>query len=437
MTRLLIHIARTGGVAVLLLGFCLAPAVAQPHLGGELTLDKRVTVGGDSAAVADFYNRLRIELSAPLGEKLYLFSSAEARFYDQPRTTTAGDLEDPNQVFPLDLMLWEAYADVYGLLLPNLDLRLGKQRIAWGRADRLNPTDNLNPNDFSDLTRFHEKLPTWAAKGTYYAGPVKITGVWVPTLTPILLPRGGTRLFLGEEAARAQGQVHLPGPEPGNGLAAIKLASRLGRWDYSVSYFTGYDDVPVLRQVALDSGPSDVQLDFGFPRMQVLGADVATDLWGAGLWGEAGVFWPEESTTRTVAGTVVQEEETLDDAPYLKFTVGGDYTFPGGLYANLQWMRGFFTERGAGALHDYLVGEVERDVLGGDVKMSLSGTWEVGTWDDVRGSYGYVLRPEVTYQAIDNLELTVGSFFVEGADASLFDGWEQADQIYLRAAVSF
>lgn len=437
MTVLQVPIARTGAATVLLLLVFLVPATAQPHLGGSLTLDKRVTAGGDSAVVAHAYNRLRVELSAPLGEKLYLFSSAEARFYDQPRTATVRDLEDPEGIFPLDLMLWEAYADVYGLLLPNLDLRLGKQRVAWGRADRLNPTDNLNPNDFSDLTRFHEKLPTWAAKGTYYAGPVKITGVWVPTLTPILLPRGGARLFLGEEAARAQGQIRLPDPKPGNGLAAIKLASRLGRWDYSVSYFTGYDDVPVLERVTLGSTPDENQFDARFPRMRVLGADVATDLWGAGFWGEAGVFWPEEVITRTVAGPVVHEEVTLDDAPYLKFTVGGDYTFPGRLYANLQWMRGFFTERGAGSLHDYLVGEVEREIVDGDLKLSLTGALEVGTWDDFDHTRGYVLTPEVTYQAIDNLELQVGGFLVDGAESSLFGQWKETDQLYLRATVSF
>lgn len=197
MTKVLTYTARIGGAAVLLLGLSLAPVVAQPHFGGELTLDKRVIVGDDSVAVADFYNRLRIGLSAPLGERLYLFSSVEARFYDRPRTATSGDLEDVQEAFPLDVMLWEGYADVYGFLFLNLDLRLGKQRIAWGRADQLNPTDNLNPDDFSDLIRFYEKLPTWAAKGTYYAGQFQITGVWVPTLTPILLPRGGAELFLG------------------------------------------------------------------------------------------------------------------------------------------------------------------------------------------------------------------------------------------------
>jgi hypothetical protein len=422
---------------MLLLALSLAPAGAQPHLGGFLTLDKRLTVGGDTAVVADFYNRLRLELSAPLGEKLYLFSSAEARFYDLPRVRTAEDLEDPERAFPLDLMLWEGYADVYGFLLPNLDLRLGKQRVAWGRADRLNPTDNLNPDDFSDFTRFYEKLPTWAVKGTYYAGRFQVIGVWVPALTPVLLPRGGARLFLGGAAAVADGRLRLPDPEPGNGLAALKISSRLRGWDYSISYFTGYDDVPVLRRAVLGPGQGDVQLDLGFPRMQVLGADVVTDLRGIGLWGEAGTFWPEETRTRTVAGSAVQEEVTLDDVPYVRFTVGGDYTFPGGLYVNIQWMRGFFTERGRGNLHDYLIGEVERDVLRSDIKLSITGGWEVGAWDEVNDSQGYFLTPELTYQAIDNLELQVGLFFVEGAEESLFGQWEQIDQVYLRARVSF
>jgi hypothetical protein len=187
----------------------------------------------------------------------------------------------------------------------------------------------------------------------------------------------------------------------------------------------------------LGPGQGDVQLDLGFPRMQVLGADVATDLRGVGLWGEAGVFWPEEVTTRTVVGASVRETVALGDVPYVRFTVGGDYTFPGGLYVNIQWMRGFFTERGRGNLHDYLIGEVERDVLRSDIKLSITGGWEVGAWDEVNDSQGYFLTPELTYQAIDNLELQVGLFFVEGAEESLFGQWEQIDQVYLRARVSF
>jgi len=44
--------------------------------------------------------------------------------------------------------LREAYIDAY---LGPLDLRLGRQIIAWGRADLLNPTDNLTPRNMMVL----------------------------------------------------------------------------------------------------------------------------------------------------------------------------------------------------------------------------------------------------------------------------------------------
>ena len=36
------------------------------------------------------------------------------------------------------------------------DLRIGKQIVAWGRADGINPTDNLTPHDFTVLLPFEE-----------------------------------------------------------------------------------------------------------------------------------------------------------------------------------------------------------------------------------------------------------------------------------------
>ena len=44
--------------------------------------------------------------------------------------------------------LREAYVDVR---LGRLDLRLGRQIVAWGRADGVNPTDNLTGDDVTLL----------------------------------------------------------------------------------------------------------------------------------------------------------------------------------------------------------------------------------------------------------------------------------------------
>ncbi|MFQ5799404.1 MAG: DUF1302 family protein, partial [Bacteroidota bacterium] len=373
-------------VLLLTLLMPIAVAAQQPKFSGFLRLDKRFNVGDDSLTIADFYNRLRLEMAVPLGEQLYVFCSLDFRFYDLPRVSSLAGLEDTNAEFPTELTLWEAYVDVYGFLFENLDLRVGKQRLAWGTADKLNPTDNINPDDFSDLVNFTDKIPTWAITGTYYLGNVTLTGVWLPSLTPILLPRSSASLFLGDQIASFQNNLTLPAQQPQNSMFAFKLGSRFGIWDYSLSYFKGYDDIPILRRVNLENGTGpgfSGRLDLGFPKMQVVGVDFATELFGAGFWGEGALFFPEEVILQTTIGNVTSTNIEMDDKPYFKFTLGGDYTFPNGFYVNGQWMHGFFNERGSNMLHDYFFLELEKKFLRDKVKMTLTGAMEVASWHNI------------------------------------------------------
>ena len=94
--------------------------------------------------------------------------------------------------------MWKAYVSLFGFLFDNLDLKIGKQRISWDTADKLNQTDNLNPKDFSDLNNFAEKIPSWAVKASYDLGDYNLTAVWLLNFEHVLLPRNGTSLFLGD-----------------------------------------------------------------------------------------------------------------------------------------------------------------------------------------------------------------------------------------------
>jgi hypothetical protein len=429
----------------------------QPQFHGFLRLDKRVRFGGDSLATEDFYNRFRIEMSTPLGDKLYTFVSLDFRFYDFPTANSLRGLEDLDQQYPTDLSVWEAYADLYSFLLDNFDLRIGKQRLAWGTADKLNPTDNLNPDDFSDLLNLAEKIPTWAIKGSAYLGDFTLIAVWLPGLEPVLLARNGSALFLGSgvggfgngvQIVSLRDSLTLPSQRPGNSMLAFKLAGTLGGWDYSLSYFNGYDDLPILRQREMTQVGSDgevqqfaASMNLGFPKMQVLGADFASELFGLGVWGEGALFFPEKVMTQTVIrtdmDTETETEVALDDTPYFKFTLGADYTFPGGWYLNSQWMHGFFSERGGDNLHDYFVSRLEKSVFNDELEIALGGVLEVGRWSDLKQNYGYGLYPELTYQGIDNLELMIGAFLVDGKANTLFGSMNGIDQAYLRVKVSF
>ncbi|NIO79384.1 MAG: hypothetical protein GTN68_02370 [Candidatus Aminicenantes bacterium] len=435
-------------------------ALAQaPQFRGFLQLDKRFNVGGDSLTTVDFYNRFRLELSSTLSNKLYSFASLDFRFYDFPRVNSLQNMEDLDQEFPTDLTLWEAYVDLYSFLVNNLDVRVGKQRIAWGTADGLNHTDNLNPDDFSDLVNFTEKIPTWAVKGSYYLGNFTLTGVWLPELAPMLLPRNGASLFMGSGLSEYENNdvrfvslrdtLILPSQKPQNSMFGLKLAGMVSGWDYSFSYFNGYDDIPILRQFGLaevdKSGPIQrftARMEMTFPKMQVLGFDFATELFGIGLWGEGAVFFPKKALMLTVVetseGNQTYSSVALDDKPYLKYTLGFDYTFPGGWYLNSQWMHGFFTERGVDNLHDYFLSRLEKKFLRDEIKLVLGGVAiEVAEFSDLKNNYASAFFPELSYLPVDNLEISLGVFLVDGKPGTLFGSWSEADQAYFRMKVSF
>src|SRR2546430_2452969 len=86
----------------------------------------------------------------------------------------------------------EAFADVH---LRRADLRVGVQKIAWGKLDGIPPTDLVNPRDYHDplIEDFEErKIGIPAVNATYYLPDVarlaltglRATLVWVPIAVP-------------------------------------------------------------------------------------------------------------------------------------------------------------------------------------------------------------------------------------------------------------
>jgi hypothetical protein len=125
--------------------------------GGYLQTDNRLRLKGDN----DFsWHEYRLDLKTEVKpiEKAHFYSEVWLRSLGFPTVENSADLVSKDKVSPLNLDLREAYVDLYGFLFDNLDLRIGRQRIAWGTADKLNPTDNLNPDDLEDIWDFGRHL---------------------------------------------------------------------------------------------------------------------------------------------------------------------------------------------------------------------------------------------------------------------------------------
>lgn len=248
-------------------------------------------------------------------------------------------------------------------------------------------------------------------------------------------------------------QVIPPDPRFTHGIWATKFTGNLRGFDYSFSYYHGYEDIPVLTEVKLvqpETPPAqqmgaqqmgvDALLQLGYPPLDVVGLDLAGEWFGVGVWMEAGLFLPEN---RDFTITGFDSEPTLppalflDDRRYLKYTVGLDYTFRKLGYVNVQWMHGFFTERGRDNLHDYLFLRWERKGFQERVKLILGVVLESTRLGSKEAATGFALLPEIQLNPVDSLEIRVGSFYLGGDAPTLLGQWKDFDQGVMQVKVTF
>ena len=85
--------------------------------------------------------RLKLELLSAPGKNIAFL--ARSYFTHHGLTQSSG-----NGGSGVDVNLQEAYIDYYSDLL---SVRFGRQIMAWGKADEINPTDILNPQDMSNI----------------------------------------------------------------------------------------------------------------------------------------------------------------------------------------------------------------------------------------------------------------------------------------------
>jgi len=427
--------------------FLAGSAQGTPELGGVLTTDNRWRPGGDDGYT---WNEIQLGLKLDVRHQGAMFhSESRVRYSGFPDVRSSADLQDSDRIQPWRLEMYEAYVDVYGLMLDNMDVRIGKQRIAWGTADKLNVVDNLNPDDFEDILDLGRKIPTTAVRVDYYPGEFIVTGVVVPVFTPARSPSSSWQtpasfplppdLSLGT----LTDEVALPDGRPRDTASiGLRIKREFLGYDCSVSYVVGPDDWPLPSAVDMTPadtlGTVDIHTTLEYPRQQVVGVDIAGAFADVGVWAESAVFVPAEAIYTTVTGPgEASMHLVLSDDPYIKYVVGGDYTFRNGLYVNAQYLHGFFTDRGSDGLEDYFLVAFERDFLHGDLRARLAFAAEIADFGDVANRSAFFGGPEVTYYPTDSAEIAAGALLLEGDSSTQFGQFSDNDEIYVKVKYSF
>jgi hypothetical protein len=211
---------------------------------------------------ASYVQKRRFEatISGVLGYTLHVAEQAPA-YSNGVVDLTRGELEP---------QLREAYL---GFFWPSVDLRIGQQRVAWGRADFQSPNDVVNARDLRNPFLSENELrylPTPVVRSSVNAGTFTLEGVLSPFFVPDRFDVYGTNWsaiqrhapsqyleFLGatslqvdtsveREFAQLWRQTERP-LDNGKGISAgLKMAVNLPGVDLSGYYHYGFDSTPYV-----------------------------------------------------------------------------------------------------------------------------------------------------------------------------------------------
>ena len=165
---------------------------------------------------------------------------------------------------------WE-FRETYiqGSLFDNLDLKIGRQIVVWGKSDNIRITDVLNPLDLREpgLTDIEDlRRPVTMTRLDYYFGDWSITGIAVHEIRFNKMPAFGHDFFPG---ANPLPYEKIPANGDGNTEYAASLAGIFSGWDIAFYAAEVFDDFAHRAIVIKDS---QTQTELQHSRLKMLGS---------------------------------------------------------------------------------------------------------------------------------------------------------------------
>ena len=350
----------------------------------------------------------------------------------------------------VDLDIREAWIAMYP---GRCEIRLGKQIVAWGRADGINPTNNITPmnilafsSDFDDM-----RLGNFLARCRLNLPHVGIEGIWIPLFAADEIAVDETMLPAGIQLDRPD----YPDNRLENSSCALRVDLTFPVIDGSLSYFNGYETQPGFNYELKPNGVSLIPRAY---RIHAAGADFSTAIKSFGLRGEVCAEFPYKDydeyvyipnpSLQAVAGI----DRSIGNRTFL-LQYSGRYTF---YYDNVnnpvlsnpsdpmarQLYAMALTETEVNRLNRLFSGTTDKyrqtvtalteaTLLYETLHLKLAGMYDITTEE-------YTINPTLSYDITDAFTVTAGGRYFGGPEESLNDlASEILSMVYTELQLSF
>ena len=316
--------------------------------------------------------------------------------------------------------------------LDRFSLRAGKQVIAWGRADKFNPTDVITPRNYEILSSDDDdqRFGAIGLLGKFFVLPeLSLEVAVLPTFRSSKIPSGILPPQIVQ--SREHKDYSLDNTQWG-----IKLDKTGGQLDWSVSYYNGFATLPMI------TSTNGFDLILRNPRMQMFGMDFATTLNQWGIRGEGA--YVRLSDLGAISQTAPQS--------YFYSVLGVEHSLAESMNLNIQWLHQkvlHFQDRGNIAPplvtiangNALIFNQFDRQQDGIAVRLSeklLNDALQA----EIAGVYlfkrhNYVIRPKMQYALSDRWKAILLADFYRGPHNSFFGGVRKNTLAFLEVRYEF
>jgi len=367
---------------------------------------------------------IQIELTARLLESWKAFITGRG-YYDcaygfKGRSKFTDDVLDN---FEREAELGETY--IQGSLTKEIDFKLGRQIIVWGKSDNIRVTDVLNPLDLREpgITDIEDlRLPVAMSRLDYYTGDWSLTGISIHEVRFNKNPEYGSDFY---PFSFAPPNEVIPSDSLRNTQYAVAVNGIFSGWDIAFYYAYYFDHLPHMERI---SNIPAVELKHS--RVNMLGSAYNIALGNWLLKGE--VAFLEGMEFFNSAGRSYSRTDILAGIEYSGFqdTIVGFEAVNRRMNNFDKILKQFPDNANKNEFQTAI--RLEKDFLNETLKLTV-----LATTFDTTGDDGAMQRFSARYDITDAVEINGGVVLYQSGDLTGYSNIGDNDRLFLEAKYSF
>lgn len=307
-------------------------------------------------------------------------------------------------IYP-ELIVREMYFKQRAFPVKGIDIKAGRQILRWGSGMLLSVTDNVNPDNYDDPWLYGEKYGNEMIVIDAYKGGLSSEIFAAPLFRPSLInPTGSAFEMEGVRTAMDGNELLMPEGVYENINAGIRTAYSKAGYMGAISYIYTRDTYPWPERIVLAPSTSPSYVNsmtyLHYPRMHTGTLEFSGVAGDFSYWAEYALFYIdsiEYEIDLSALGRGIDTLQTIESNFYSKGLAGFDYRPNDIFYFNVQYMKGFYSERGdEGCAHYLFTGMLITPPNSGFTIEPLNWGIEMRSFTD-EDDVAYVYSPAMTY----------------------------------------